>query len=559
MRLGRNLQVCFEIYIVIFLIALLAFFGCAAPEIDDVLLETQLQGAQRSIAGATALEAERFAGEEFVRAIKLLSLAREAQEHQDIAQSAEFAYQAELMAQIAAAKARQQQAQQYLVSTREQQYQEIIKAHQHELDIERIRHEITKVELANALKTITSLEHRTNVLSTDISELNDSLRRMELRVLLTEAELLVNIARETHPALEVTADYERAQATIVLAVNLIARAEFTEAEKATTDAQKQANGLYELAIKNRTTETEAKTAARIAIAKAESIVERAQYLNANQHAPQQFQQASTHIQRAKRHMDENQYESAHTRAEQAQKSADDAVAIALLAEYRQQAQSELEALAAEAQQVVNTLKAEIAQQAKTQVPQLELQLYKLATAAFATAEAALLDKDYSAAIEAAAESNDYLQRAIENLRAKNSKKVNLLTAAKRIANASIIELKNGVLIRISGNLFAIGSTQLNNRFFATFTQLAKLLQMESFSSYPVRIEAHTDTIGAADVNQNISHGRAKSVQEFLIAEGRVDEKRLTAIGLGETQPIATDGESPEVQNSRIDIIIKTQE
>ena len=51
--------------------------------------------------------------------------------------------------------------------------------------------------------------------------------------------------------------------------------------------------------------------------------------------------------------------------------------------------------------------------------------------------------------------------------------------------------------------------------------------------------------------------RADVVKNYLVDNGNVDARRLTAAGLGETRPIATDGASKEAQNLRIDIIITT--
>jgi outer membrane protein OmpA-like peptidoglycan-associated protein len=52
-------------------------------------------------------------------------------------------------------------------------------------------------------------------------------------------------------------------------------------------------------------------------------------------------------------------------------------------------------------------------------------------------------------------------------------------------------------------------------------------------------------------------GRADSVKSYLTRDGRVDAERITAVGLGETQPIVKDGANKEEQNRRIDVIIKT--
>lgn len=533
-------------------------FGCAAPKIDDVVLETHLQGAQRAITNAAELKAESLAAEEFGRAVKLLTLARNSQENGAIAQSAEFAYQAELVAQVASAKARQQLAKQQFVSVREQTYQEIIKEHEHELEIARTRHAITEAQLARALASVDEEQQQTNALATDITELTASLRQTELRGTISNAKLVVNMAMKIYPAIRSTADYERAQAAIALATSLVERKEFTEAENAALEAQKQVNHLYELATQKLKTEAEAKTKAQIAIAQTELIMQRAQYLNASQHAPQQLEEASAQLNRANKELAASRYEQAHRFAQQARQTAERAVATAEVIEYRQRAKRELDAQAAQAQQNVNAVKERLAEQAKTQVPQLESQLYKLANSAYETAKAALADKDYQGAIEAAGQSSDYLQRAVEKVQQLTSVKASLLRAARQIPKVStVIERNDGVLIRISGNLFAFTSTELKKDFFSTFVQLAKILQQAAFINYAVRIEAHTGSMGPAGVNEHISKGRAQSIMEFLVLEGGVAEKRLTAVGLGETQPIVTDGENKQEQNRRIDIIIST--
>ena len=122
----------------------LVAFGCAKPEITEVILATQLQDTQQAINNAAELEAESLVPEEYGRAMKLLNFARNSQEQGDISQSAEFASQAELVAQIAIAKARQHHAKQSVISIREQTYRQIIKALEHELEIERIRQAITE-------------------------------------------------------------------------------------------------------------------------------------------------------------------------------------------------------------------------------------------------------------------------------------------------------------------------------------------------------------------------------------------------------------------------------
>jgi outer membrane protein OmpA-like peptidoglycan-associated protein len=535
----------------------LIIFGCTKPEIDEVMLATQFQDTQQAINNAAALDAESLVPEEFGRSVKLMNFARNSQEKSDIPQSDEFAYQAELVAHIAIAKARQHHAKQKVVSIREQVYQQVIKAYQHELEIERIRQAITEEQFARALRSRDEGQQQIEQLSAEITDLKTRLRQAELRAPITSLESLINITVDIYPAIKETPDYERVQAAIASIRNLIEQKAFPDAENATTDARTLVNDLYQLAVRNWEAEVEAKTNAQITIAQAEVVIQRAQILNANQHAPKQLQEASAQLQRAKQALETNRYEQAQQSAQQAQQSADKAVATAEAMEYRQRAQQELNALTARARRAVEGLGEKISAQAKTPVPQLEAQLYKLASSAHEKAKTALASKEYNKAIKAAAEGEDYLQRAIANAKQLTSAKSDLLLASKQVPNATVRERKDSVLIRINGNVFAYGSTQIQKEFIDTFAQLAKVLRTAGFSKYPIRIEVHTSSLGDARGNQNVSMGRADSVKSYLTRDGRVDAERITAVGLGETQPIVKDGANKEEQNRRIDVIIKT--
>ena len=533
-------------------------YGCTKPEIGEVMLATQFQDAQQAINNAAKLEAESLVPEEYGRAVKLLNFARDSQEQGDIPQSHEFASQAELVAQVATEKARQHHAKQKVVSIREQTYQQIIKAHEHELEIERIRQAITEEQLARALRSRDEEQRQSEELSAEITDLKTKLRQAELRTPIVNVESLANIAAAIYPAIKETADYERTQAAIATITNLIAQEAFTEAENATAEAQTLVNDLYQLAVQSQAAEIAARTKAQIAIAQLEVIIQRAQYFNASQHAPKELGEATTQLQRAKSELDANRYEQAYQTAQQAQQVADKAVETSGMAEYRQRAQQELSALVARAQRAVEGLGEQIAEQAKTQVPQLEAKLYELANAAHGKAKTALAAKEYQAAIKAAAEGDNYLQRAIANTNQVTSAKSDLLLASKQIPKAStVIERQNGVLIRINGNVFAHGSTRIQGGFLNTFAQLAKVLRTAGFKGYPVRIEVHTSSVGDAKVNRNISMGRADSIKKSLIEEGRVDASRITAMGFGETQPIVKEGANKEERNRRVDIIIQT--
>src|SRR5450759_1683694 len=70
------------------------------------------------------------------------------------------------------------------------------------------------------------------------------------------------------------------------------------------------------------------------------------------------------------------------------------------------------------------------------------------------------------------------------------------------------------------------------------------------------IEGHTDNIGMSDYNLKLSQQRADSVVSYLVKEHHIDASRLTAVGYGDTRPIA-DNDTIEGQeaNRRIDAVV----
>lgn len=59
------------------------------------------------------------------------------------------------------------------------------------------------------------------------------------------------------------------------------------------------------------------------------------------------------------------------------------------------------------------------------------------------------------------------------------------------------------------------------------------------SAFKIEIGGHTDTGGAADLNERLSQMRANTVRDFLISKG-VPADQITAKGYGESQPIVND-------------------
>ncbi len=79
-------------------------------------------------------------------------------------------------------------------------------------------------------------------------------------------------------------------------------------------------------------------------------------------------------------------------------------------------------------------------------------------------------------------------------------------------------------------------------------------RLNECDSVPVRITAHTDSVGADSYNQELSERRANSVATYLQSRG-IDAGRLDSQAYGETQPIDTN-DTPEGRrrNRRVELM-----
>ena len=77
--------------------------------------------------------------------------------------------------------------------------------------------------------------------------------------------------------------------------------------------------------------------------------------------------------------------------------------------------------------------------------------------------------------------------------------------------------------------------------------------MANYSSAKFSIDGHTDNIGGAESNLELSTSRANAVKDYLVGKG-VSASNLEAKGYGETQPIATNmNKAGRTQNRRVEV------
>lgn len=124
---------------------------------------------------------------------------------------------------------------------------------------------------------------------------------------------------------------------------------------------------------------------------------------------------------------------------------------------------------------------------------------------------------------------------------------------RRLELMELRQTDRGTVITLGDVLFASGQITLESDARARLDDVAELLDSEPQKR--VRIEGHTDSTGAADLNQRLSQQRAEAVMAALIELG-IAAERIQAIGMGEAFPIASN-ETAEgrSRNRRVDVIL----
>ncbi len=92
--------------------------------------------------------------------------------------------------------------------------------------------------------------------------------------------------------------------------------------------------------------------------------------------------------------------------------------------------------------------------------------------------------------------------------------------------------------------------------FDLLNEVAQVL--EDHPRIKIRIEGHTDNVGGAAMNLQLSQNRAESVRDYLIERG-VSPDRMEAVGFGLTRPIASNETAVgREQNRRVEFVIIEQ-
>ncbi len=146
----------------------------------------------------------------------------------------------------------------------------------------------------------------------------------------------------------------------------------------------------------------------------------------------------------------------------------------------------------------------------------------------------------------------------------NDGDVYTLTIIEKTIMAQQVELSAAALAKALNDT---GSIALHNILFDTGqatlkAESSKELQLvidvlKADATLKIEIQGHTDNTGVKAANLTLSQQRADAVRDYLIKTGGIAATRLTAVGLGDTKPVAPNTtEDGKAKNRRVELVKK---
>jgi OmpA-OmpF porin, OOP family len=126
------------------------------------------------------------------------------------------------------------------------------------------------------------------------------------------------------------------------------------------------------------------------------------------------------------------------------------------------------------------------------------------------------------------------------------------TLEQELSDLRAKKTDRGMVLTLGDVLFDTGMATLKPGAYTTIDRLASVLK--EAPDRKVMIEGHTDSVGGDDYNQQLSQRRAAAVQTALLERG-VSSNQITAVGKGETFPVASnDNAAGRQQNRRVEMV-----
>jgi outer membrane protein OmpA-like peptidoglycan-associated protein len=120
--------------------------------------------------------------------------------------------------------------------------------------------------------------------------------------------------------------------------------------------------------------------------------------------------------------------------------------------------------------------------------------------------------------------------------------------------AQITRDARGTIISLADILFDFNKATLKRDVEFSLVRVATILNQ--FPEMKIAVEGHTDNVGTAEYNLDLSKRRAQAVADFLASQG-VSADRMTVAGYGMTRPVADNStEEGRQKNRRVDLVVQ---
>jgi outer membrane protein OmpA-like peptidoglycan-associated protein len=118
---------------------------------------------------------------------------------------------------------------------------------------------------------------------------------------------------------------------------------------------------------------------------------------------------------------------------------------------------------------------------------------------------------------------------------------------------AVRESARGLIVSLPNILFETDQATLKPEGREALAKISGVLLIAE--GYTLSVEGHTDEIGSAEYNLDLSEKRAAGVRDYLVAQG-LARKNITVKGFGEAQPIASNQTAAGRQeNRRVEIVV----
>lgn len=138
--------------------------------------------------------------------------------------------------------------------------------------------------------------------------------------------------------------------------------------------------------------------------------------------------------------------------------------------------------------------------------------------------------------------------------AGNESVANATLSSVDISKVSGRRDERGIVVSLPSVTFDTNKHEVKHESHDVLKEVAEVIK--AYPKAKVQIEGHTDDVGDNSYNLELSKKRADTVLTYLVKNFGIEAKRLTAIGYGETQPIASNHTTEGRQkNRRVDIVL----